>query len=67
MIFAIIGGFLMAMGFWLFLGDPGTDPQGRYLGEAVHGFLLWLSDLRPFSTILSFVLGVAGFMMMKKR
>lgn len=64
---ALIGAVFMAMGFWLFLGDPATDPQGRYLGETVHAVLEWIAGLRPFSTILAFVFGVAAFMMMKKR
>lgn len=67
MFFALIGAFFIAMGFWLFLGDPASDPQGKYLGATVHGILLWLSNLRPFTTIVAFVLGVASFMLMKKR
>lgn len=66
MLKVIFGGVMLLLGLWLFLGDPGKDPQGQYLGSAVHHVFLWLSNMRPFSTILAFVFAVASFIMIKK-
>lgn len=64
---AFIGAVLIGMGFWLFIGNPAMDPEGRYLGATMHAFFEWLTSLRPYSTIISFILGAAAFMMIKKR
>jgi len=62
----LFGVFFLVMGLWLFIGDPGNDPAGRYFGSYGHAFFQWLADIRPWSTILSFVFSVASFITIKR-
>ncbi|MEM1058808.1 MAG: hypothetical protein AAGK14_06135 [Verrucomicrobiota bacterium] len=58
--------FLLLMGFWLWMGSPATDPQGKYFGEWVHQGFVLLERGHPYTTILAFVFAIAILITLKK-
>lgn len=64
---ALIGFLFLALGGYLWFGDPAKAAWPAMFGRTFHNGWVWLAeDASPYSIIICLVLAVACFMTIKK-
>lgn len=62
---ALVGAILIGFGLFLFFGDPTHLDWPAQLGPWAVKFMKFCADFRPYSAVISLVLGLASFLTMK--